>query len=46
MIAAGVVFGCGNNTAAGAGINAKMAFFAEFFVYFNVTFQNQSPKQF
>jgi hypothetical protein len=46
MVAAGVIFFCGNNTALGAGINAKVAFLAIFVVYFNVTFQNQSPKQF
>jgi len=46
MVAAGVVFIRGNNTPFGAGINAKVAFLAKFFIYFNVTFQDQSPKQF
>jgi hypothetical protein len=46
MIAAGVVFIRGNNTTFGAGINAKVAFLAKFFIYFNVAFQDQSPKQF
>jgi hypothetical protein len=46
MVAAGVEFFCGNNAAFRAGINAKVAFLAEFFIYLNVTFQNQSSKQF
>jgi hypothetical protein len=46
MVAAGVIFFCRNNAAFGAGINAKVAFLAKFVIYFNVTFQNQSPKQF
>jgi hypothetical protein len=46
MVAAGVIFFCGDNAALGAGINAKVAFLAEFSIYLNVTFQNQSPNQF
>ena len=46
MVAAGVIFCSGHNAAFWAGINAKMAFLTNFFVNFNVTFQNQSPKQF
>jgi len=46
MVAAGVIFFRGNNAAFGTGINTEMAFLAKFVIYFNVTFQNQSPKQF
>jgi hypothetical protein len=46
MVAAGVIFLGGNNAAFRAGRNAKVAFLAKIFIYLNVTFQNQSPKQF
>jgi hypothetical protein len=44
MVAAGIIIFGRYDTTLLAGVNAKMAFLAKFFIYFYVTFQNKSSK--
>jgi len=44
MVTIEIVFFCGNNMAFGTKMNTKQAFFAYFFINFNRSLQNQSPK--
>jgi len=44
MIAVGIIFLCRNDMAFGAKMNAKQAFFTDFFINLNISLQNQSPK--
>jgi hypothetical protein len=42
VVAAGIIFFGGRDASFGAGINAKVTFFAKFLIYCNVTFQKST----